>query len=75
MARLSEPPLTTVSQPTEQKGELAAQSLLRELESEEGRGNEAAPAEGLDRDPTDLPPRTILPAKLVVRGTTAPAPG
>ena len=56
LARLTEPPLTTVSQPTEHKGELAARSLL-----------EAGQAGGsTDRG------RTVLPAELVVRGTTGP---
>jgi DNA-binding LacI/PurR family transcriptional regulator len=63
LSELTEPPLTTVVQPTEYKGELAAQSLLRALEPGGGEGD------GGD------PPRTILPTKLVVRGTTGPPPG
>ena len=57
-ARLTDPPLTTVAQPTEEKGRLAARALLDALESD-------VPAE---------PARTLLPAQLVVRGTTAPRP-
>jgi DNA-binding LacI/PurR family transcriptional regulator len=58
-ARQASPPLTTVSQPQEEKGRLAARYLLEEVE----RG--AAP--GRSRD-------TILPTELVVRGSTAPPP-
>jgi DNA-binding LacI/PurR family transcriptional regulator len=58
LAQLTEPPLTTVSQPTEHKGELAARWLL-----------EAVQANG----PTDRR-RTVLPTELVVRGTTGPPP-
>ena len=52
------PPLTTVRQPTERKGELAASMLLAAIES----GGAPEPA------------RTILPAELVVRASTGPAP-
>jgi DNA-binding LacI/PurR family transcriptional regulator len=55
-AALNEPPLTTVAQPTERKGEIAAQALLDALES----------------DTRPKPTRTLLPIELVVRGTTAP---
>src|SRR5215211_3238761 len=57
LARSSVPPLTTVSQPTERKGALAVALLLDALRSDR-------PLE---------PDRTILPTKLVVRGTTGPA--
>jgi DNA-binding LacI/PurR family transcriptional regulator len=66
LAALTEPPLTTVAQPTEHKGELAAQLLLRELESDGHRS-----AEGSE---PGTHPRTFLPTELVVRGTTAPPP-
>jgi DNA-binding LacI/PurR family transcriptional regulator len=59
LAALSEPPVTTVAQPSEQKGEIAARALLEALEGE-GR---------VERT------RTLLPVALVVRGTTAPPPG
>ena len=59
LAGLTDPPLSTVAQPTERKGELAARALLDALEAK--------------RMPE--PTRTILPAELVLRGTTAPAPG
>jgi DNA-binding LacI/PurR family transcriptional regulator len=59
LAQLTEPPLTTVNQPTELKGELAARSLLHAVQA---------------GGPTERS-RTVLPAELVVRGTTAPAPG
>lgn len=55
-ARLTDPPLTTISQPTEEKGRLAARALLDALEASE----------------RSEPTRTLLPAKLVVRGTTGP---
>jgi DNA-binding LacI/PurR family transcriptional regulator len=55
------PPLTTVAQPHEEKGRLAARWLMEEVERvqrpEEGRR------------------RAILPTELVVRESTAPAPG
>jgi DNA-binding LacI/PurR family transcriptional regulator len=55
------PPLTTVAQPHEEKGRLAARWLMEEVE----RGQR--PAEGRRR--------AILPTELVVRESTAPAPG
>ena len=55
LAGFTDPPLTTVNQPTERKGKLAARWLL-----------EAVRAGG----PTE-PARSVLPAELVVRGTTA----
>jgi DNA-binding LacI/PurR family transcriptional regulator len=58
LAQLTAPPLTTVNQPTERKGELAARSLLDAVEA--GGSTELG--------------RTVLPAELVVRGTTAPPP-
>ncbi|HEX2126296.1 MAG TPA: LacI family DNA-binding transcriptional regulator [Thermoleophilaceae bacterium] len=58
LAELTEPPLTTVNQPTEHKGELAARALLDAIQTE-------ARSE---------PRRTVLPTKLVLRGTTAPPP-
>jgi DNA-binding LacI/PurR family transcriptional regulator len=57
-AALTDPPLTTVSQPTEQKGRLAARVLL----------------DALDADSLPDPKRTVLPSTLVVRGSTAPPP-
>jgi DNA-binding LacI/PurR family transcriptional regulator len=58
LAATTSPPLTTISQPTEEKGRLAARMLLAALEAN-------VPLE---------PARTVLPAKLVVRGSTGPAP-
>jgi DNA-binding LacI/PurR family transcriptional regulator len=55
------PPLTTVAQPHEEKGRLAARWLMEEVE----RGQQ--PEEGRRR--------AILPTELVVRESTAPAPG
>jgi DNA-binding LacI/PurR family transcriptional regulator len=55
------PPLTTVAQPHEEKGRLAARWLMEEVE----RGQR--PEEGRRR--------AILPTELVVRESTAPAPG
>lgn len=54
------PPLTTVAQPHEEKGRLAAQWLMEEVE----RGQR----------PEDGRRRAILPTELVVRESTAPAP-
>jgi DNA-binding LacI/PurR family transcriptional regulator len=56
LARFTDPPLTTVNQPTELKGEVAARSLLEAVQA-------GGPAE---------PTRTVLPTELVMRGTTAP---
>lgn len=58
LALLSDPPLTTVSQPTEEKGRLAAEQLLAALE-------EGSPPPRSE---------TILETRLVVRDSTAPAP-
>jgi DNA-binding LacI/PurR family transcriptional regulator len=58
VARQTTPPLTTVAQPHEEKGRLALQLLLEEVE----RG-------GASRDSSR---REILPTELVVRGSTAP---
>jgi DNA-binding LacI/PurR family transcriptional regulator len=57
-AALTAPPLTTVRQPTEQKGQVAARVLLDALEAD-------APPERT---------RTVLPTELVVRGSTGPPP-
>ena len=59
LAAFTDPPLTTVNQPTQQKGELAARTLL-----------EAVQAGALPE-----PARTVLPARLVVRGSTGPPTG
>jgi DNA-binding LacI/PurR family transcriptional regulator len=56
LAAFTDPALTTVNQPTQQKGELAARSLL-----------DAIAAGGLPE-----PTRTVLPARLVIRGSTGP---
>jgi DNA-binding LacI/PurR family transcriptional regulator len=52
------PPLTTVAQPQEEKGRLAAQWLVEDVERGAGLGTK-------DR-------RAILPTELVVRESTAP---
>ena len=62
LGAMTDPPLTTVVQPNEHKGELAAQALLDMLEPERRE------------DHTDAR-RTILPVELLVRGTTAPPGG
>jgi DNA-binding LacI/PurR family transcriptional regulator len=53
------PPLTTVTQPQEEKGRLAAQWLIEEIE---------------DSRPPGWHTRAILPTELVVRESTAPPP-
>jgi DNA-binding LacI/PurR family transcriptional regulator len=55
------PPLTTVAQPHEEKGRLAAQWLLEAVEREEG--------------PPSLSRRTILPTQLIVRESSGPRAG
>ena len=59
LAARTDPPLTTIAQPTEEKGRIAARKLLDALE-----------ADGLPD-----PERTLLPTRLVVRGSTGPPPG
>jgi DNA-binding LacI/PurR family transcriptional regulator len=63
-AEFSEPPLTTVRQPMEHKGDLTARALLAALDPENGDG----PSLG------GQPRRTILPTELLVRGSTGPPP-
>jgi DNA-binding LacI/PurR family transcriptional regulator len=58
LAALTDPPLTTIAQPTEEKGRLAARALLAALEAM----------------PAPEPERTVLPAELVVRASTGPGP-
>lgn len=61
VAEHTTPPLTTVAQPQEEKGRLAAQWLLEDIERGEG-------PRGRDR-------QTILPTELLVRDSTAPPRG
>jgi DNA-binding LacI/PurR family transcriptional regulator len=66
-AQLTDPPLTTVTQPIEQKGELTARAILSAIARENG-----------DEPPTgseEPPARSVLPTRLVVRGSTGPPPG
>jgi DNA-binding LacI/PurR family transcriptional regulator len=65
-AAVTVPPLTTVAQPIEHKGELTARALLSALAAE----NSDLPPDS----PAEPPKRTILPTELLVRGTTAPPP-
>jgi DNA-binding LacI/PurR family transcriptional regulator len=59
-APLAHPPLTTVAQPHEEKGRLAAQWLLKAIElRDSGRSRRR---------------RMILPTELIVRASTAPPP-
>jgi len=58
-AEMASPPLTTVAQPHEEKGRLAAEWLIEAVEAGTG-----APERR----------RAILPTELVVRGSTAPPP-
>jgi DNA-binding LacI/PurR family transcriptional regulator len=58
-AAFATPMLTTIAQPHEEKGRLAAQWLLEEI---------------ADRRPQRQRRRTILPTELVVRGSTGPPP-
>jgi DNA-binding LacI/PurR family transcriptional regulator len=68
LAGLTEPPLTTVAQPIEHKGELTAQAIMRALDPDSDRTARADTAD------EGSPSRTILPTELVVRGTTGPPP-
>jgi DNA-binding LacI/PurR family transcriptional regulator len=63
-AALTEPPLTTVTQPLEEKGEMTARALLAALDPEDG----GRPSPG------EPPKRTVLPTELLIRGTTGPPP-
>jgi DNA-binding LacI/PurR family transcriptional regulator len=58
LAARTDPPLTTIAQPTEDKGRLAARKLL----------------EAVEGDGLPAPEPTLLPTRLVVRGSTGPAP-
>jgi DNA-binding LacI/PurR family transcriptional regulator len=60
VAQQATPPLTTVAQPHEEKGRLAAQLLVEEVERGEG--------------PSGRSRSEILPTDLVVRASTAPPP-
>jgi DNA-binding LacI/PurR family transcriptional regulator len=66
-AEFTDPPLTTVAQPIEHKGELTAQAILSAI----AQGNGDEPPGG----PAQPPKRTVLPTELVIRGTTGPPPG
>jgi DNA-binding LacI/PurR family transcriptional regulator len=57
-AGLTDPPLTTVRQPSEEKGHVAGRVLLDALEA----------------DALPEPTRTVLPTELIVRGSTGPPP-
>ena len=59
-AASASPPLTTVAQPHEEKGRLAAEWLIKDI----ARG----------RDPGRRRRQALLPTELVVRGSTAPPP-
>jgi DNA-binding LacI/PurR family transcriptional regulator len=61
VAEHTTPPLTTVAQPQEEKGRLAAQWLIEDIERGEG-------PQGRDR-------QKILPTELLVRESTAPPRG
>jgi DNA-binding LacI/PurR family transcriptional regulator len=63
-AALTEPPLTTVTQPLEEKGEMTARALLAALDPEAGGRT----------SPGEPPKRTVLPTELLIRGTTGPPP-
>jgi LacI family transcriptional regulator len=63
-AAFIDPPLTTVTQPIEEKGDMTARALLAALDPQDG-----------GRTPADeRPKRTILPTELLIRGTTGPPP-
>jgi DNA-binding LacI/PurR family transcriptional regulator len=58
-AAVATPPLTTIAQPHEEKGRLAAEWLLEAVEG---------------REALDPARRAILPTQLVVRGSTGEVP-
>ncbi len=58
LARYTSPPLTTIRQPVRRKGEEAVRLLLAQLDSQASAA----------------PEQVVLPTRLIVRGTTAPAP-
>jgi DNA-binding LacI/PurR family transcriptional regulator len=59
LAEQTSPPLTTIAQSQERKGEDAARLLLRGIDGSQ---------------PLNAATRIVLPHELVVRGTTGPAP-
>jgi DNA-binding LacI/PurR family transcriptional regulator len=62
VAQLTSPPLTTVHQPLFEMGREAAHCLIDRIEARRAGGDEQGPTQRL------------LPAEIVVRGSTAPAP-
>ena len=70
-AEAAEPPLTTVAQPFQEMGRMAARRLLQLIGDEEGangNGNGNTNGDGLKMAPLE----ESLPTHLVVRGSTAP---
>src|SRR5690606_5524819 len=63
-AELLEPPVTVVSQDPDALGEQAAHALFSRLEPAAGGDGEQPPVREI-----------VLPARLIVRGTTAPPEG
>lgn len=59
MARLGDPPLTTVAQPFDQMGEIAAKRLLSAIEAK-------------PKAPASRPSREVLPTRLIGRKSTGP---
>lgn len=72
LAGYVEPPLTTIAQATAAMGHWAVERLQRLLAAE--RVRHAGPADAHGQPAEALPDRTILPVRLVVRGSTGPAP-
>jgi len=72
LAAFVDPPLTTIAQSTAEMGRWAVDQLMRIL----GHSPADADASGRPAGPSDLEPpaHVVLPVRLVVRGSTGPAP-
>ncbi|MDO8212513.1 LacI family DNA-binding transcriptional regulator [Conexibacter sp. CPCC 206217] len=70
-----DPPLTTVAIPQDEIGAAAARLLLERIDGGGGAdaSGGAAPAGRADTADADAPPRVLLPTRLIVRASTAPA--
>ena len=72
LAAFVDPPLTTIAQSTAEMGRWAVEELIRRL----GRSSIGATSDGTSSDASRAEPaaHVVLPVRLIVRGSTGPAP-
>jgi LacI family transcriptional regulator len=70
LAAFVDPPLTTIAQSTAEMGRWAVDQLTRRL----GRPSTSAGSNGRGEDAPEPAAHVVLPVRLVVRGSTGPAP-